>query len=122
MLKDKSYLVRSYAIEMLGNIKDYDSIKLIKARLKTKNNEEKIRVYYALYMLGKKGYMRKLYKSLNDTYYIVRIAVVNLLFQLSNHSKSNVVKHLKKRLKIEDVRSVKIAIKETITNITNDTP
>ncbi len=120
LLKDKSWLVRASVFEALGDIKAIEYIQKLKSLLSTiNNNEEKVRVYYALYKLSsKKKYLTLLLDLLNDNNYRVRCSTANLLYYLVNKkNKKRILKNLNKVLKKEITIAGKSSIAGSIKDI-----
>ncbi|URZ01806.1 HEAT repeat domain-containing protein [Clostridium felsineum] len=119
VVEDKSYLVRGYAAMAISEIAvkiGYDIKEfLIKALENEKVKWVKINFYRALYVIGEEEYLKLLMKDLDDEYYGIRCAVVNILSELA--SKENfeiIIETLKNRLKVEDNISVRAEIEEFI--------
>jgi len=115
-LSSNSWLVRSYAIEALGDIQDIQAKKLIFDRLENNPHEEEIpRIYYALVKMGSQDYLEKLINLLNHEYYRIRIAAANLLEQLMDEQNSNeIISYIRKRYNQENEHSVKMVLRDII--------
>ena len=107
LLDSKSWLVRAYAIEVLGDIGDTSIKHTLQNMIDAADDEELIRLYYALAKLGDAKYLNKLYDFLHHDYYRVRIATATLLEKLiSNNTKEEIIENITKQLKIEKEKSV----------------
>lgn len=121
ILKDKSNLVKGYAILSLADIfvrlnNDIEENRnFFRNLLKIEKVQwVRINIYKALYMIGENMYLDILIKELNNRYYRNRCAVVNILSELiSNENNKRIEKALTERLKIEN----SIAVKSSIENI-----
>ncbi|KHD37620.1 hypothetical protein NL50_05430 [Clostridium acetobutylicum] len=119
VLEDKSYLVRGYALVSISEIAariNHDIREfLICALEKEEVKWVKINFYKALYMVGETTYLKLLIEELNNEYHGIRCAVVNILSEIISRENLEVImKALKKRLKVEEVMSVKTEIEDFI--------
>jgi HEAT repeat protein len=110
-LESKSWLIRAYAIEFLGDIK-YKKIKNdIEGMISSADIEEIPRIYYTLVRFGDEKYMNKLIEMLDNDYYRVRIATAYLLESFLKHPdyESKIIKALTEH-ENDPVTSVKEAV------------
>jgi len=119
LIKNKNWLVKAYAIELLGRYKitkyQHEINKLLK---KTQNDELKIRIYYALIEFGHHEYLSSLFELLNHDYYRVRMATANTLYCLVNsENKGEFLDKINDRIKIENEKIVKQSLKNTLDDI-----
>ena len=116
-LNSDSWLIRAYAIEAIGRYYDIESKDTLQNMISNADEEEKPRLYYSLIKLDEKSYYKNLYEALNHSFYRVRIATSNLLYDLCDESNKNeILKNLEDRLSIETEKSVI----ETFQNIIKD--
>lgn len=107
LLNSKSWLVRAYAIEALGDLNDVSSKKILQNMLSMADEEELSRLYYALIKMGDKEYFNQLYDLLNSDFYRVKIATATLLEKLiSDNTRQEITEKIKNRLAIEKEKSV----------------
>jgi len=119
-LNSKSWLVRAYAIESLGNFYDIESKQILLEKIPNAYEEELPRLYFALIKLGEESFYTPLFHCLNHKNYRIRIASSNMLYYLVNkNNKSNVLQHIKNQILIEDKESVISALNGTINDINN---
>jgi len=115
LLYSSRWLVRAYAAEILGDLKDTSSKNILKGMLENATVEEKIRIYYALYKMEEETYLGKLFNCLDHEYYRVRMASAALLEKLINtHNKDKIFKQLKSRLLKEEEPIVANRLKDII--------
>ncbi|WP_242874675.1 MULTISPECIES: HEAT repeat domain-containing protein [Clostridium] len=125
ILRDKSNLVRGYAVASLVDIviaMDYkiEDMKMffINVLLREKDNWVKIDVYRGLYMLGDERYLNKLINILNDRNYRNRCSVVNILGALICKENFNVITSaLENKFQVEKSEAVKSSIEDIVTKL-----
>jgi HEAT repeat protein len=106
-LNSDSWLIRAYAIEAIGKYYDIESKDTLENMISNADEEEKPRLYYSLIKLDEKSYYKNLYAALNHSFYRVRIATSNLLYDLCDElNKREILKSLEDRLSIETEKSV----------------
>jgi len=76
--RDRSPLVRSTAAVALGDLGVSEASKALRASLRTADDEERVRIYYALAQLGIAEYFDLFLNGLSHDYYRVRCATANL--------------------------------------------
>ena len=120
-LKSRNWLIKAYAIEALGRNNALQYKKEIKHILKTtKNDEIKVRAYYALIKLGEVAYLNKLFELLDNDCFMVRKVTSNTLYYLADENNTTtILEHLNKRLDKEAEYVVQETLKGTIKDIIN---
>lgn len=115
MLNDDSELVRSAAIITIGDMKLSTASEKLKELLPSCGDEERVRVYYALYKLGKYDYLPLFLNGLFHEYYRIRCATANLSVDLANKKNINFINNiLTQRLATEETVAAKSSIKGAI--------
>lgn len=125
ILKDKSNLVKGYAILSLADIvirlkNDLsEAIEFFKSTLQTQSVQwVRINIYKALYILGDKVYLDILIKELDNRYYRNRCAVVNIMSELIlGENYREIEKALIVRLNKENTIAVSSSIEEVLRRI-----
>ncbi|TYQ18377.1 UNVERIFIED_CONTAM: HEAT repeat protein [Acetivibrio alkalicellulosi] len=129
--KDKSSLVRTYAIMSVADIffnitsnNKRENIKLIENMLKREKVKRiKIGYYYALLVLGEMKYFPMLLDEINNRFYINRCSVANTIKDLtiakmfSNKELLKIKKYFENRLKVEKSLAVKTSIENTMKTV-----
>lgn len=118
MLKDSSELVRSAAIVAIAHIGICGAIDVLISMLETSENEEEVRIYYALCQLGKSEYFPLFLNGLYDSFYRIRCATTNLLTNLiTEFNKKLVLSMLSERVLAEESRAAKTTMESAISYI-----
>lgn len=118
MLSSKSWLVRSYSIEALGDLSDISSKSLLENMLIIAHEEELPRLYYALIKMRDRQYLNKLYDLLHHDYYRIRIVTATLLEKLADkENKQIIIKKINNQLKREKEKSVINRLESILTDI-----
>lgn len=119
MLKSKNSLVRGYAAQALGDLKDNDSLNLLQRLVSQERSGNcKVRIYYALYRLGENKILSEIIKRLDSGEYRVRCVTAYILADLTNKSNfSKILKLLKDAYKREKNVAVRSSLKENISKI-----
>ena len=103
MLNDDSELVRSAAIIAIGDMKLFTASEKLEALLPSCGDEEKVRIFYALYKLGKHDYLPLFLNGLFHEYYRIRCATANLSVDIANKNNMNFITNiLNQRLSTEE--------------------
>lgn len=85
LFDDKNQLVRGYAAVSLGVLGSSENIPILEELLKVeKRNASKLRIYVALYELGKVDYFSLIVKQLKSKSFLVRGAASYYLFYLAD--------------------------------------
>jgi len=81
---DKSWLARAAAAIALGDMEVLEAKDALEASIDEANEEERVRIYYALTKLGNDEYLSPFLEGLFHEHYRVRCATANLLPTLVN--------------------------------------
>ena len=111
-LNDRIALVRGYAAESLAEIGCSKAKEIIQKQLLTeRQGQAKLGMYSALYMMGDRKCIKKVFEFLKSRYYHLRCAAVNtLLFIVEDEDMDDTIKVLSEALQKEKT----IAVKSTI--------
>lgn len=116
MLEDSSYLVMGIAVKILGDMQDEKYLNKFEIILRGEHNIfVRQSCYYALYLLGKHGYLSKLLRCLCSRNYRIRTRTANMLADVNDAENiSTITGKLVQCLEKEEVASVKNAIENTL--------
>lgn len=119
LLDDASSLVRGAAALSLGEIGINGIIDKLLSRLLVEDDDEvKIPIYTALYILGQDEYLENLLEGLANEYYRVRCASANLLTGIANeHNKAKIVEALSIAFQREETVAALSSIKNALAYI-----
>lgn len=118
MLNDSSWLVRSAAIIAIGDMGILSAVKTLENPLPVSDDEEKVRIYYALYKLGKYDYLSLFLDGLFHDFYRVRCATANLSVDLvDERNKSFILNTLLQRLQTEETVAARSSMQGAIEDL-----
>jgi|CXWL01.1.fsa_nt_gi HEAT repeat protein len=122
LLNDESSLVRGAAAIALGGIGNVKYVEKLLSRLLTEEDDEvRIPIYAALYILEQESYLENLLEGLTNEYYRVRCATANLLVTVSNrHNIVKILEALSIALQKEESLAASSSIKSAINYLQDD--
>jgi HEAT repeat protein len=118
---DESQIVRTSAAIAIGYIGDASKKTYLENRLDKVNDEEKVSLYFALFLLGHAHFLENILYSLSNEYYRTRCVSANLLVLCAtDKNKSQILEHLKNALDKENTAAASSSLTNAIYEIEND--
>ncbi len=118
---DESQIVRTSAAIAIGYIGDYSKTRYLENRLDKVNDEEKVSLYFALFLLGDDHFLENILESLSNEYYRTRCVSANLLVLCAtDKNKSQILEQLRNALDKENTAAASSSLTNAIYEIEND--